>query len=414
MTKRIVVTGMGVVSCLGHDIDTFYNKLLAGESGITNIERFPCEDYSTRIAGEIKEFDPAEYIDKKQARRLDLCISYGIVAAKKAMIHAQATEEITETWDKHKCGVLLGSGMGGMTIFSQSIENLITKSYKRISPFYIPYTITNMSGAILAIEYGFMGPNYSISTACATANYCITAAAEHIRKGDADVMICGGTEAALVPVGLGGFIACKALSQNNQNPTKASRPWDKNRDGFVMGEGAGVLILESEEHAKKRGAKIYAEYLGGAMSCDAHHMTTPREDGLGAKMCMQRALDDANITAEQVNYVNAHATSTSAGDMAEINAINDIFGKNKNLKINGTKSMTGHSLGAAGGLEAIATIKAINTGKIHPTINLDEPEPGVMELGASTKAEEHDVTAAISNAFGFGGHNGSVIFAKYE
>ena len=311
---------------------------------------------------------------------------------------------------------LIGSGMGGMQVFHEGVSTLNSKGYKRVTPFFVPYILTNIGGAILAIDIGFMGPNYSISTACATSNYSIIAAANHIRNGETDLMICGGAEAAIFPMGLAGFVACKALSERNDEPTKASRPWDTERDGFVMGEGAGVLVLESLEHAVARGAPIYAEYLGGSMTCDAHHITDPRSDGLGFILCFENALRDAGISKEDVDYINAHATSTLAGDIAEINAIKKVFGPHiSKIKINATKSMTGHCLGAAGGIEAIATIKAINTGILHPTINLDNPEPILEGIDVIPHiAKRHDVGIALSNSFGFGGHNSSIILRSYK
>ncbi|KAG5094052.1 hypothetical protein JHK84_049640 [Glycine max] len=333
--KRVVITGMGLVSVFGSDVDAFYNKLLEGESGISLIDRFDASNFSVRFGG------------------------------KRALDDASLGKQVLDTMDKTRIGVLVGSGMGGITAFSNGVEALVQKGYKKITPFFIPYSITNMGSALLAIDTGLMGPNYSISTACATANYCFCAAANHIRKGEADIMVVGGTEAAIMPSGLGGFIACRALSHRNEDPKKASRPWDKDRDGFVMGEGSGVLS------ATKRGAKIIAEYLGGAITCDAHHMTDPRVDGLGVSSCISKSLEDAGVSPEEVNYVNAHATSTLAGDLAEVNAIKKVFKDTSELKMNATKSMIGHGLGAAGGLEAIATIKAITTGWLHPSINLD-------------------------------------------
>jgi 3-oxoacyl-[acyl-carrier-protein] synthase II len=414
--KRVVITGMGVVSCFGDDVDHFYNQLLAGKSGIVPIEEFPCQDYPTRFAGAIRNFDTGDYLDKKQARRVDPFIRYAVVAGKKALEQGLLTGDALEKLDKKRCGVLIGSGMGGMSVFFDGVETILNKGYKRLTPFFIPYIITNMAGALLAIDVGFMGPNYSISTACATSNFCIYSAAEHIRKGDADLMLCGGTESPITPVGVAGFVAIKALSENNEEPTKASRPWDKKRDGFVMGEGAGVLMLESLDHALARGAPILAEYLGGGVSCDAYHMTNPREDGLGVAMCMESALADAGITREQINYINAHATSTPVGDMCEINGVREFFGDHvRNIKMNATKSMVGHCLGAAGGIEAIATIKAITTGQLHPTINLEEPEEGLEGIDVVPHvAQSYQVTGALSNSFGFGGHNSSLIFAPYH
>src|SRR5581483_3125864 len=292
----------------------------------------------------------------------------------------------------------------------------LTKGFNRMTPFFVPFIITNMGGALLAIDLGFMGPNYSISTACATSNYCIYSAAEHIMRGDADVMLCGGSESPINPIGLAGFVACKALSERNDDPKKASRPWDSQRDGFVMGEGAGVLLLESLDHALARGAPILAEYLGGGISCDAHHMTTPRDDGFGVSQCIEAALKQAGIDKEQINYINAHATSTPAGDLCEVRAIRKVFGPHvENIKMNATKSMTGHCLGAAGGIEAIAVIKAIETGMLHPTINLDNPEGEIDGIDVVPNvAKPHKVVGALSNSFGFGGHNSALIFGPYH
>lgn len=414
--KRVVVTGMGLVSCFGTDVDVFYQQLLAGRSGIVSIEEFPCEDFPTRFAGAVRNFDVGSYLDKKQARRVDPFIRYTAVAGKKALEHGKLTGEALEKLDKTRAGVLIGSGMGGMNTFSDGVETLLTKGFKRITPFFVPFIITNMGGALLAIDIGFMGPNYSISTACATSNYCIYSAAEHVMRGEADVMLCGGSEAPLNPIGLAGFVACKALSERNDDFQRASRPWDKDRDGFVMGEGSGVLLLESLEHALERGAPIYAEYLGGGISCDASHMTDPRADGLGVRLCIESAIQQAGIDKEQINYINAHATSTLAGDLCEVRAIRGAFGSHvQKIKMNATKSMIGHCLGAAGGIEAIATIKAIETGMLHPTINLERPEEELEGIDVVPNvAKPHKVTAALSNSFGFGGHNSTLIFAPYH
>lgn len=414
--KRIVVTGMGVVSCFGSDINAFYQELLSGKSGVKLITDFPCEDYPTRFAASIGDFNTEGYIDKKQARRVDPFIRYGMVAGKKALEMGLLDAQHLDKLDKTRCGILIGSGMGGMSVYNEGAVTLATKGLRRLSPFFVPFIITNMAGALLAIDLGFMGPNYSISTACATANYSIVAAANHIRQGHADLMLCGGTEAAIYPLGLAGFVACRALSERNEAPEKASRPWDTNRDGFVMGEGAGVLLLESLEHALARGAPIYAEYLGGSVSCDAHHMTDPREDGLGVSSCIENALKDANLAKEEVDYINAHATSTLVGDMAEVNAIKKVFGSHiHRLKMNATKSMIGHCLGAAGGIEAVATIMAIQTGKLHPTINLENPESGIEGIDVIPHHyKEHHVETALSNSFGFGGHNSTVAFGRYK
>ncbi|KAJ4967432.1 hypothetical protein NE237_019281 [Protea cynaroides] len=413
--KRVVVTGMGVVSTFGNDVDVFYDRLLSGESGVGPIERFDVSKFPTRFGGQIRGFSSEGYIDGKNDRRLDDYIRYGLVAGKKAFENADlGGGNISKTIQKERAGVILGSGMGGLSMFTDGVQALLEKSYRKISPFFIPYILTNMSSALLGMELGLMGPNYSIATACATSNYCFHAAANHIRSGEADLMVVGGTEAALVPVALGGFIACRALSQRNDDPKTASRPWDKDRDGFVMGEGAGVLVFESLEHAMKRGAPIIAEYLGGAVNCDAYHMTDPRADGLGVSSCIRDCLNDGGVSPEEVNYINAHATSTPVGDLAEVNAINKVFKNTSEIKMNGTKSMLGHSLGAAGGLEAIATVKAINTGWLHPTINQFNPEPSIQFDTVANVKKQHEVNVAISNSFGFGGHNSVVAFSAFK
>ncbi|XP_058196120.1 3-oxoacyl-[acyl-carrier-protein] synthase I, chloroplastic [Rhododendron vialii] len=412
--KRVVITGAGLVSVFGNDVDAYYEKLLAGESGITLIDRFDASKFPTRFGGQIRGFNSQGYIDGKNDRRLDDSLRYCIVAGKKALEDADLAADRLGTIDKERAGVLVGTGMGGLTVFSDGVQALIERGYRKITPFFIPYAITNMGSALLAIELGFMGPNYSISTACATSNYCFYAAANHIRRGEVDLMIAGGTEAAIIPIGLGGFVACRALSQRNDDPKTASRPWDKDRDGFVMGEGAGVLVMESLEHAMKRGAPIIAEYLGGAVNCDAYHMTDPRADGLGVSSCIEGSLQDAGVSPEEVNYINAHATSTPAGDLAEVNAVKKVFKNTSEIKMNSTKSMIGHSLGAAGGLEAIATIKAINTGWLHPTINQFNLEPSVEFDTVANKKQQHEINVAISNSFGFGGHNSVVAFSAFK
>ena len=415
--RRVVVTGIGVVSCFGTDVNHFYNELLSGKSGVRPIDQFECSDYPTRFAASVIPFETDHYIDKKQARRVDPFILYSVVAGKKALEYAQITPEVLSTLNKERCGVIIGSGMGGMTMFYEGAQTILNKGHKRLTPFFVPYIITNMGGAILAIDLGFMGPNYSMSTACATGNYSILQAAEHIRKGEADLMICGGAEAPITPVGLSGFVAIRAVSQNNDHPTKASKPWDKKRDGFVMGEGAGVLVLESLEHAQKRGAPILAEYLGGAVNCDAHHMTDPIADGRGVSLCISKALQDANVRIEEVNYINAHATSTDVGDLAEIRGIKKIFPQSlrKNIKMNATKSMIGHCLGAAGGIEAVTVVQAIQTGKLHPTINCDDIEPEVENFEiVRNEVVSCNIRAALSNSFGFGGHNSTLVFGPYK
>ncbi|KAL1319656.1 hypothetical protein HN51_064456 [Arachis hypogaea] len=412
--RRVVVTGLGVVTPLGHEPDVYYNNLLDGVSGISEIETFDCAEYPTRIAGEIKSFSTDGWVAPKLSKRMDKFMLYLLTAGKKALVDGGITEDVMDELNKEKCGVLIGSAMGGMKVFNDAIEALRV-SYKKMNPFCVPFATTNMGSAILAMDLGWMGPNYSISTACATSNFCILNAANHIIRGEADVMLCGGSDAAIIPIGLGGFVACRALSQRNTDPTKASRPWDINRDGFVMGEGAGVLLLEDLEHAKKRGATIYAEFLGGSFTCDAYHVTEPRPDGAGVILCIEKALAQSGVSKEDVNYINAHATSTPAGDLKEFQALLHCFGQNPELRVNSTKSMIGHLLGAAGGVEAVATVQAIRTGWVHPNINLENPDQGVdAKVLVGSKKERLDIKAALSNSFGFGGHNSSIIFAPYK
>ena len=410
--KRVVITGLGVVTAHGNDVDDFYAKLLAGESAISPITEWtPHTDQGTVIAGEIKGFDPEEFMTKKMARRVDTFIAYQIVAAKKALQSAGIPfakgEEMDAMVDKTRAGCLIGSAMGGLHSFTAATENCVKEfngenpswiGHKKMNPFCIPFAITNMGSALTAMDLGFMGPNYSISSACASGNFCILNSVDHIRNGEADLMLAGASDAAVLPSGMGGFSAVKALSKRNDDPTAASRPWDKGRDGFVMGEGAGVLVLESLEHALGRGATPIAEVLGGSYSCDAHHMTEPHPDGAGVALAITRALKDSGVDAKDVNYVNAHATSTPAGDMAELRVLQDMFGKNEIFKINSTKGMIGHLLGAASAVEAVACIKAIQCGEVHPNINLEDPEDDV-ELGllVGDTSEKLAVDVALSN-----------------
>jgi len=417
---RVVVTGMGVVSPLGHDVEEFYDNLLEGKSGISNIENFDSSDLPTNFAGEIKHLDCGKYVSPKMARRLDPYIKYILVAAKKALEYAGlGEEEEQKALDKNRCGCLIGSAMGGMGTFATAVEVLNEKGPRKMNPFCIPFAITNMGSALLAMDLGFMGPNYSCASACASGNHCIMSAMQHIQRGETDVMLAGASDAAVIPIGMAGFSASKALSKRNDSPQEASRPWDTNRDGFVMGEGAGVLVLESLEHAKARGAKIYAEILGGSYTCDAHHMTEPNPTGEGVAMCIKKALADAGVEGSQVNYVNAHATSTPAGDMAEYRAITKAlssYGEGKlDFKMNSTKSLIGHLLGAAGAVEAVAVVKAIATGWVHPNLNMNDPEEEVdTSLIVGKIKEQIDIKVAISNSFGFGGHNSCIVFAPFR
>lgn len=415
-TRRVVVTGMGVVSSLGHNHNEFYDNLLAGKSGISLIEGFNTDDFATKFAGEIKSLDSSSYISKKLENRIDKVIKYILVAGKKALEDAGLPTGGPEfkQLDSSRAGILVGTAMGGMNSFANAVAACQTQGHRKMNPFCIPFSITNMGGAMLAMETGFMGPNYSLSTACATGNFCIANSAGHIQRGDADVMLAGAADAAIIPAGIGGFIACKALSRRNDEPERASRPWDTGRDGFVMGEGSGVLVLEELEHAKARGAHIYAEFVGSAYTCDAHHMTEPNPEGKGVILCLEKALAQAGLKPEDVSYVNAHATSTMAGDMAEYRALRKVF-PHEDLRMNSTKSMLGHLLGGAGAVEAVATIKAIQTGWLHPTINLDSPEAGVDPITVvAGQKQQQKVRVALSNSFGFGGHNSCIMFKAFE
>lgn len=416
MKKRVVVTGVGTVSCFGMDPEVFYQSLMEGKSGVRFIDSFDVSAYPTKFAAPIVNFDTEGYLDKKQSRRVDPFISYAIVAGKKALEYAGFSLNDLSSLDKAKCGVIVGSGMGGMKMFGECADIIHAKGYKRLTPFFIPYIITNMASGLLSMEIGFEGPNYSISTACATANNSIISAMNHIRRGEADLMICGGTEAAINDIGLSGFLACRALSEREGDPTKASRPWDKGREGFVMGEGAAVLVIESLEHAKKRGAKILAELAGGFCNADAYHLTDPRPDGSAVARCMDLAIKDADLEVSKINYVNAHATSTLVGDLCEVRAIKQVMGDHgKNVWINATKSMIGHCLGAAGGMEAVATVLSIRDSMIHPTLNLDDPEDELAGINVTRdKAQPLRITGALSNSFGFGGHNAILVFTPYN
>jgi len=416
--KRVVVTGMGAVTALGDDVDVMYERLLNGESAISPISKWDVGEISTTFAGEIKDFHSGDYMNKKMARRVDPYIAYMIVAAKRALEHGKVNwndESAPNYVNKSLSGCLIGSAMGGMQTFALATETLVTAGHKKMNPFCIPFAITNMGSALTAMDIGFMGPNYSIASACATGNYCILNSLMHIRNGEANMMLAGASDAAVIPIGMAGFAAAKALSTRNDNPKAASRPWDANRDGFVMGEGAGVLVLESLESALARDAPILAEVMGGFATCDAHHMTEPHPDGKGVNFAIDKALEITGIKAEDVNYINAHATSTPAGDMAELRVLQRKFKNAEGVKINSTKSLIGHLLGAASAVEAVVCIKAIMTGEVHPNINLDTPDVDVdtsMLVGA--KREKHKVKYALSNSFGFGGHNSAVLFAPYK
>ncbi|MEL7293371.1 MAG: beta-ketoacyl-ACP synthase II [Pseudomonadota bacterium] len=409
--RRVVVTGMGMLSPVGNTVESSWKALLAGQSGIVNIEHFDTENFSTRFAGLVKDFDCTEYMSKKDARKMDLFIQYGIAAGIQALDDSglQINEE-----NAARVGVAIGSGIGGLDLIEAGHTALVEKGPRKVSPFFVPSTIVNMVAGNLSIMRGLRGPNIAISTACTTGLHNIGHAARMIAYGDAEAMVAGGAEKASTPLGMAGFGAAKALSTRNDEPQKASRPWDKDRDGFVLGDGAGMMVLEEYEHAKARGAKIYAELVGFGMSGDAYHMTSPSEDGSGGALAMEAAMRDAGITGPQVGYVNAHGTSTPAGDVAEIKGVKRALGEEgaKQVKVSSTKSMTGHLLGAAGSVEAIITVMSLVDQIVPPTINLDNPEEGLdIDLVPHT-AKEVSMEYAICNSFGFGGTNGSLVFKK--
>ncbi|MEC9023736.1 MAG: beta-ketoacyl-ACP synthase II [Pseudomonadota bacterium] len=411
MTKRrVVVTGLGMLSPLGLNSEDTWRKLLAGESGIGEITHFDCSNYSTRFAGQINDFDPQEYIEKKETKKMDRFIQLGIAAGKQALVDSGLT--ISQD-NAHRVGVAIGSGIGGLEQIEQNHLKLTNSGPKRVSPFFVPSTITNMISGFLSIMEGLKGPNLNVVTACTTGVHNIGIAARTIAYGDADAMLAGGAEASITPLGMAGFAAARALSSRNDNPQAASRPWDKDRDGFVMGEGAGVIMLEEYESAKARGGTIYAELVGFGMSGDAYHMTSPPEDGEGAAASMQNAINDAKLDASEIGYVNAHGTSTPAGDIAEVAAVKRVFNDHAHkLLVSSTKSMTGHLLGAAGSVEAIFTILALRDKMAPPTINLDEPGEGCDLDFVAHKAKAFNEDYALCNSFGFGGTNGSLIFKR--
>jgi 3-oxoacyl-[acyl-carrier-protein] synthase II len=399
-----------MLSPLGLNSEDTWRKLLVGESGIGEITHFDCSNYSTRFAGQINDFDPQEYIEKKETKKMDRFIQLGIAAGKQALIDSGLT--ISED-NAHRVGVAIGSGIGGLEQIEQNHTKLLNSGPKRVSPFFVPSTITNMISGFLSIMEGLKGPNINVVTACTTGVHNIGIAARTIAYGDADAMLAGGAEASITPLGIAGFASARALSSRNDDPQAASRPWDKDRDGFVMGEGAGVVMLEEYEAAKARGASIYAELVGFGMSGDAYHMTSPPEDGEGAAASMQNALLDAKLDGKEIGYVNAHGTSTPAGDVAEVAAVKRVFNEHAyDLLVSSTKSMTGHLLGAAGSVEAIFTILALRDKMAPPTINLDEPGEGCDLDFVANKAKAFSSDYALCNSFGFGGTNGSLIFKR--
>ncbi len=412
--RRIVVTGVGAITPLGNSVAEFWQGLIEGKSGIDYIKEFNPDDYnlSVKFGAEIKNFDPTDYIDPKDAKRMSRYVQYAFAAAKEAM--KDSGLEIDKI-DHNKAGVIIGTGIGGLRDIEAQHSVILEKGARRVSPFFIPSGISNIASGYISIEYGFKGPNTCVVTACATGTHAIGDAFKIIQRGDADIMIAGGSEAAITPLGMAGFASMKALSTRNDEPQKASRPFDAERDGFVMGEGAGVLVLEELEHAKRRGAKIYAEIVGYGLTGDAYHITAPCADADGAKRVISMALNDARINPPEVDYINAHGTSTPLNDKVETLAIKEVFGKHAyELKVSSIKSMIGHLLGAAGAVEAIATVKTIETGIIPPTINYEHPDPECDLDYVPNKAIEYPVKVAVSNSFGFGGTNACLVFKAYE
>jgi len=407
--EEVVITGMGVASSLGHDPQVLWDNLLAGKSGIKPIGRFETDKLTSKIAGEVTDFDPLPYYSERDAARTPRFIQYAVHSAVTAVKNAGLDDSL----DKSRAGVIVGSGMGGMETYYDNSVALNTRGPRRVSPFFVPMTISNMSAGDIAVRLGWMGPNWAVSSACATGNHAIITAADQIALGRADVMLAGGSEEAVCNIGVAGFCSMKALSTRNDEPEKASRPFDVNRDGFVISEGAAVIVLESRKHAEKRGANILARLVGYGMSCDAHHMSQPREDGAGVQTSLQMAADMAKIDITNVGYINTHGTSTPLGDVAEAGAVFNAYnGKVDNLKINSTKSMVGHALGAAAGIELVATLYSLKEQKLHKTLNVDDQDPRVKLDVVADGPINHSFDYAISNSFGFGGHNSSLLIAK--
>ena len=408
--RRVVITGLGCISPVGNNVADMWNAITAGKSGIGPITRFDASSFSTTFAGEVKDFQLEDYIPGKESRHMDTFIHYGMAAG------IQAIEDsglVVTDENADRIGVNIGSGIGGLPMIEKTHAELEKRGPRRVSPFFVPSSIINMTSGFLSIRYGFKGPNLSIVTACSTGLHSIGFAARIIAYGDADVMVAGGAESTISPLGIGGFAAARALSSRNEDPATASRPWDKDRDGFVMGEGAGVLVLEEYEHAKARGAKIYAEIVGFGMSADAHHMTAPLEDGAGASRCMDAAIRDAQINPDQIHYINAHGTSTPLGDKAETVAVKRSLGEHaKKVVMSSSKSMVGHLLGGAGGLESVITALAVYNQVAPPTINIFNQDPECDLDYCANTARDMRIDYALKNSFGFGGTNGSLIFGK--
>ncbi len=410
-SQRVVITGLGAITPLGLDVDTFFQGLLDGKNGISRVESFDTEKFTCKIGGEIKDFDATNYMDPKEARRNDRFVHFAFAATKQAV--ADAGLNMDEE-DPDRVGVFIGSGIGGMDTIEKNCIKLIEGGPRKVSPFMIPALISNMASGVVGIELGAMGPNFSIVSACATGAHAIGESLKTLRLGEADVMIAGGSEATITSLSYAGFCSMKAMSTNNDDPEHASRPFDSNRDGFVMGEGAGIVVLETLEHAKKRGANIHCELVGYGASCDANHITAPHPEGKGLIGAMKRALHSAQLNTDDVDYINAHGTSTPYNDKFETMAVKTLFGeKAKTLPMSSTKSMTGHLLGAAGGVESVACVRMLETGKIAPTINYQTPDPDCDMDYVPNEARDAKISVAMSNSLGFGGQNASLVFKAY-
>lgn len=411
--RRVVVTGLGAVTPIGNTVPAFWEAMMQSTSGAAPITNFDASDYTTKFACELKDFDPEAYIDRKEVRRLDPFCQFAVVAADEALEDAGIDTSSLPDEERNRTGVIFGSGIGGMELFEDQVRTYIERGPRRLSPFFVPMMIIDMAAGQISMRHNLRGPNYAVVSACATSNNAIGDAYMILKSGLAETVVCGGSDASVTPVGVGGFMASRALSTRNDDPATASRPFDAGRDGFVMGEGAGSMVLETLEHAERRGARVYAELVGLGMSADAHHITAPHPEGTGAKLAMQMALDTAGIEPEDVDYLNMHGTSTPLGDVAETKAIKDLFGETAyEISLSSTKSMTGHLLGAAGAVEAIASILAIQNNRIPPTINFSEPDPECDLDYTFNEPKEQPVHIALSNAFGFGGHNTCVVFKE--
>ncbi|WP_226611141.1 beta-ketoacyl-ACP synthase II [Marinobacter nauticus] len=411
--RRVVITGMGMLSPVGNDVTSSWEAIRAGRSGIGLIDRFDASEYTTRIGGAVRDLDIEPWLSSKEARKLDAFIHYGLIAAQQA-VDDSGLEQYSKL-DKERVGVAIGSGIGGLEYIEKNVLQMDKAGPRKVSPFFVPASVINMISGNAAIRFGYKGPNIAIVTACTTGTHNIGYAARTIAYGDADVMLAGGSEMATTRSGVAAFSSARALSTRNDEPERASRPWDRDRDGFVLSDGAGVVVLEELEHARARGATIYGEVIGFGMSDDAHHITAPPADGEGAARSMRNAIRDAGISPDLVGYINAHGTSTQVGDVAEVAAVKSVFGRHaERLAMSSTKSMTGHLLGAAGAVEAIFSVLAVRDGVLPPTINLDHPDEGCDLDFVAHKSRDADVKVALSNSFGFGGTNGTLIVSRYE